>query len=151
VVLEPEPPAGHGQRTVARVIVVKASGPVNPQWSEHYDISGTTVQFRRAGEPNSPINAGVWEIEPAAAAVALLFERLGQADCSQIREILPEEAPDDGGSASYEVRYDDGSTCAVWYRDGITYAGAEPVVDAVEEFLASLALPAGATGLLVSP
>lgn len=148
---EPGPPAPPGQRTVARVSVVKSSGPVNPQWSEHYEISRTSVQLRRTGEPNSPINAGTWEIKTDAAAVALLFERLERVDCSQIQQIVPEEVPDGGGSASYELRYGDGGTCVVWYHEGITYSGAGPVVDAVEELFAGLALPAGAARVLISP
>jgi len=136
---------------VARVAAVKDSGPVVPQWSESHDISRTGVRFQRTGEPDSAINTGEWVIEPDAVALALLFERLGAVDCSAIQQILPEEVPDGGGSASYEVRYDDGSTCEVWYREGITYAGAGPLVDAVEEFLAGLKLPSGASNLEGSP
>lgn len=143
--LEPGPLSPAGERTVTLVSVVKGSGPANPRWSEHYDISRTSVRLRRTGEPGSPINAGVWEIEAGAATLAILFERLREVDCTQIHEILPEEVPDGGGSTSYEVRYKDGSTCAIWYREGITYSGAEPLVYAVEEFLASLTLPAGAS------
>lgn len=144
-------PVEPGLHTAERVIVVKDSGPVIPQESEQYDISRAGVRFRRAGETASTINAGEWEIEPDAAALTLLFERLGAVDCTAIRQILPTEVPDGGGSASYEVRYDDGSTCDVWYREGITYTGAEPLVEAVEEFLATLALPTGTSGPLVAP
>jgi len=130
---------------------VKASGPTNPQWSESYDISRTGVRLERTSEPDSAISTGEWVIKPDAAALALLFERLGTADCSAIQPILPEDIPDGGGSVSYEVHYDDGSTCELWYREGITYAGAEPLVEAVEELLAGLALPAGDSMLPVSP
>ncbi len=65
-------PLEPGQHIVERVIVVKDSGPVLPHWSEHYDISMAGIQFRRTGEPASTINTGEWEIEPDAAALALL-------------------------------------------------------------------------------
>ena len=47
--------------------------------------------------------------------------------------------------------YDDGSRCAVWYHDGITYSGAEPLVNATEEFLAGLTLPDAAARFALSP
>jgi hypothetical protein len=137
-------------RAVVHVAFVQHSGPVADPWSEQYDISATGVRFRRTGEPNSPINAGTWGVAVDPAALELLFARLGTVDCSRIQEVLPEEAPDGGGSASYQVQYAGGDTCSVWYRDGITYSGAEPLVGAIEEFVRGLTLPAGATVRLVS-
>jgi hypothetical protein len=147
---KPASEATPNPRPVSRVTFQKSSGPVAVPWSEHVEISRMGILFRRTGEPNSAINVGSWEMADAAG-VSQLFERLSMVDCSQIREIPPDEAPDGGGATSYLVQYDDGSSCSIWYRQGITYSGAEPLVDAIDEFIRGLSLPAGASSLFVSP
>ena len=69
-----------GPRAVALLSVVKTSGPVRPQWSEQVEITGTSIQLRRTGEPDTPVNEGVWAIEVDAAAnieASLAASRMG--------------------------------------------------------------------------
>ena len=113
-------------------------------------ISSTGIRFQRTGEPDSDVNVGTWNLA-SPADVAALLGRLAVLDCPRIREILPDDTPDGGGSTSYLVEYDDGTRCSVWYRDGITYSGADELIDAVDSFIASLSLPLGASGQHVSP
>lgn len=140
-----------GTHVVVRAIFVRHSGPVDNPWSEQYDISSAGVEFRRTGEPGSPINAGTWQLEFDASAVARLCDRLAAVDCSRIQEIVPDDVLDGGGSALYQLHYAGGGTCDVWYRGGITYAGAEPLVAAVDEFVRGLTLPAAASSRMVLP
>ncbi len=139
-----------GPRAVYRVVLEKTSGPVAVPWSEQYTISRTGIEFQRTGDPGSGVNAGTWVLAEFPA-VTELFERLGSVDCAGIKVILPEDGPDGGGTTSYLVEYEDGSTCSVWFREGITYAGAEELVEAIRGFVGSLTLPAGASGLFPSP
>jgi len=146
----PATEATPGARTVSRVVFHKSSGPVVPPWSEQYVISTSGIQFRRTSEPGSRINVGTWDLL-SSAGVPELLARLAVLDCSRIKEILPDDTPEGGGTTSYLVEYGDGTRCSVYYRDGITYSGAEELVGAIDGLIASLSLPEGASGLFVSP
>jgi len=147
---KPPAEATPGPRAVYRVVHEKTSGPVAVPWSEQYTISRTGIELRRTGNPGSGVNAGTWVLAEFPG-VPELFERLGSIDCAGIKEILPEDSPDGGETASYLVEYEDGGNCSVWFREGITYTGAEELVEAIDAFIQGLALPSGAASLFTSP
>lgn len=147
---KPPSEATPGLHAVYRVVHEKTSGPVAVPWSEQYTISRTGIEFRRTGDPGSGVNAGTWVLAEFPGGPEL-FERLGSVDCAGIKEILPEDVPDGGGTTSYLVGYEDGTKCSVWFREGITYFGAEELVEAIDAFIQVLTLPSGAEGLFASP
>lgn len=138
-------------RSVIQVAYDESSGPLPDPWSERYTITEHGVELRRTGVAGGPVSTGTWKLESDRERIARLFAQLAAVDCSSIHEIAPEELLDGGGSTSFEVRYSDGSTCGVWYREGYAYAGAEPLVTPISAFIAALSLPAGAADRFRTP
>jgi hypothetical protein len=132
---------------VSQVSHIATSGPVpdEDQWSERYDISEGKVLFSRTGpSAASDLITGTWEIDVVPEEVTSLFEQLRAIDCSSVQEIPPEVPLDGGGTVIYEIRYEEGDVLSLWYREGTTYTGAEPIVEAIDGFIGRLTLPAEA-------
>ena len=124
------------------------SGPVADPYSEELAISGSTIRFERTGETNGSINVVDWKFDIDAGSVDDLFETLGSADTTQIREIQPEEVPCGGGSKSYRIEYEDGCTVGLYYQKGTTYTGAQAIKAAIDGFIAGVRLPKDAFAVM---
>jgi hypothetical protein len=138
-------------RTVVQVSYIESSGSVLDPWTERYLITDLGIRFIRNGAVDGPINEGTWEFGGQREAIARLFEQLTAVDCSSIQEIPPDELLDGGGSTSYEVLYSDESVCGAWYREGYTYAGADPLVRPIDDLVGGLSLPVEAVERFRSP
>lgn len=142
---------GREPAALASVVYETHTGPVADPYGERFSISRSAIEFRRTGDVGGPVNRGAWAVDLDVAAVDALFEALTDVDCGAIREIVPDDTPEGGGSLLVQLGFDDGSTCAVWYHDGITYEGAGPLVDPVRGFVAGLTLPAEAASTFSEP
>jgi hypothetical protein len=131
---------------VTKVTYHDWTGHVVPSWSENYVILGTSVHLTRTGESGSEVNAGEWELDVDPQDVALLFEQLKAVKWASIRAIPSDEAHIDGGGlTSYKVECQRGTSVYLSYREKWTYEGDKAVTDPIDEFIANLTLPDGAS------
>ena len=126
---------------VVKVTYHDWSGPIADPYSEDYAISTSGIRFERTGEPQGPINRGVWEFTGDAARTAALFAALGAIDTSQIEVERSEGSPPGYGSKSYRIEFDDGCEVELFYDGGTFYTGAEPVRTAIDAYIAAVKLP----------
>ncbi len=123
------------------------SGPILPelQWHVRIDLTGDGVVLTRNGRSSdSEVNAGTWATPIDAAALAGLMSALQALACAALRRNEPADRPDGGGSESYTIVFEDGTTCHLQYDPGVTYDGGDSVVRPVRSFIDGLVLPSDA-------
>jgi len=131
-------------RTVIQVSDARQSGSIPPelQWVEQTIIRAGEVRFTRGGRvENSQVNAGEWSLTAPPEEIARLLTSLSAVDPRALRRIEPQDPPDGGGARSIVITYADGSTLSLDFDPGVEYAGAEPILQALGDFVGYLEWP----------
>ncbi len=116
--------------------------PPELRWHEEYMISDEGVVFSRSAfQEETQVNTGSWMVEIEAGAVDALLDQLNEADLKGIERVEPADAPDGGGSESILLLDASGRSFSLDFINGVTYTGAEGVVEPVREFIHNLVLP----------
>lgn len=131
-------------RTVIQVSDARQSGSIPPelQWVEQTIIRAGEVRFTRGGRvENSQVNAGEWSLTAPPEEIARLLTSLSAVDPRALRRIEPQDPPDGGGARSIVITYADGSTLSLDFDPGVEYEGAEPILQALGDFVGYLEWP----------
>lgn len=123
------------------------SGAILPelQWHEQITITpGKVILTRNNNSPDTIVNVGTWDFTVEEQKTIALFEQLETIQCTAIKRIEPQDAPDGGSTEAYTLFHADGSQCSLLYDPGATYTNGEVIVKPIQTFIQDLTLPAEA-------
>ncbi len=134
-------------KKITRIEYSYLSGSILPelQLNEVYRITSNSVTFIRNGvvEVNR-VNTGEWQVPFTQSDIDQLFANLLPVDCSKIKQVTPDDAPDGGHTLGYTIQYDEGKSCSLFYFPGTTYTDGELITEPIHLFIGKLKLPAEA-------
>lgn len=129
---------------IIQVEVSTESGSILPerQWHEEIMISKDGVTLLRNGKIlASKVNAGTWNGIVEEKSLQDLFRALNSVDCTKIKRIEPADPPDGGGTDSYILRYEDETTCSLYFDPGTSYENGDQLVNPIHNFLQVVTFP----------
>jgi hypothetical protein len=133
---------------ITEVIYRETTGPVDPNtaWTEVYTVSTSGSTFERIGfSVTTTVNEGTWVVNIYGAHESDLFGDLSGTDVYFVKKIIQNPLPMGGGIKQYTIRYDNGETREVIIGDGSIYNNAGLITTPINDYIANVVLPAGAT------
>lgn len=133
---------------VTEVTYRETSGAVSPDnaWSEAYVVSPAGLTFVRTGySALTTVNTGTWTINSFGINETKLFNDLSGDAVYGVEKTGQGTPPIGGGIKDYTIHYDNGGTKEVIIGDGSIYNNAGLIATPINNYIANITLPAGAS------